>query len=113
MLYYTQCVKFIVMFAFIKHSGKQLKISKGDLITVDRLADDAGSEISITDVLMTLGDDQSVSINPKLKVLCEVVEHFKGDKILVVKHRPKKCYKRKKGHRQQYTKLKVKDIVPC
>lgn len=101
------------MFAFVKHSGKQLKISKGDLITVDRISDEAGSELYITDVLMSVDDSDNVSINPKLKVLCEVIEHYKGDKILVIKHRPKKCYKRKKGHRQPFTKLKVKDIVPC
>ncbi len=98
------------MFAFIKHSGKQFKVSEGDCIIVDKVDAEAGSQFEINDICLLVNDDNSIVVNPKTTIVAEVKEHFKGDKILVLKFRKKKCYRRKKGHRQPYTKLVIKKI---
>jgi len=98
------------MYAYIKHSGKQFKVEEGAVITVDLTDAEPGSNIEITDIPLLVKDDGSVEINPKGKIECEVQEHFKDKKITVLKFRAKKCYRRKKGHRQQYTKLIIKKI---
>ncbi len=98
------------MFAFIKHSGKQFKINEGSIITVDKLPQEKGAEISIEDICLVIGEDNSVSVSPKGKVICEIIAQTRSKKILIFKQRPKKGYRRKKGHRQDLTKLLVKKI---
>lgn len=99
------------MFAFVKHSGKQFKVHEGAVITVDKTDAQIGSEIEIKDIKLIVNDNNEISTTPSGSVVCEVVEHFKGDKVVILKFRKKKCYKRKKGHRQEYTKLRVKKIA--
>lgn len=98
------------MYAYIKHSGKQFRVEEGATITVDLVDAEPGASLSITDVPLLVKEDNSVDVNPKVTVECEVKEHFKAKKITVLKFRPKKCYRRKKGHKQQHTKLLVKKI---
>lgn len=98
------------MFAYIKHSGKQFKVAEGSTILVDKLTAETGSELNISDIALAVKDDASVLVNPKGNVTFTVVSHSRAKKIVVFKQRPKKGYRRKKGHRQDYTKLTVKKI---
>lgn len=101
------------MYAIIETGGKQLRVSEGRTFRVDRLAADTGSEISIDKVLMVGGSSFSVGAPyvSGARVTAEVVEHFRGEKIVVFKKRRRKDSRRKQGHRQDYTTIRVKSIV--
>lgn len=99
------------MYAIIETGGKQLKVEKGQKIFVEKL--DAEKEVTFDKVLM-VSDEKTLIGEPYVKgakVVCSVLEHGKGKKIIVFKYKPKKRYKKKKGHRQPFTKLLVEDIV--
>ena len=97
------------MYAIISTGGKQYKVAKGDVLDVEKLDAQPGDEVKL-DVLM-LNDGKTVLVDSaalaKKKVTCKVVEQFKGDKQLVFKFQKRKRYQRKKGHRQNLTKLEV------
>lgn len=101
------------MFAVIKTGGKQYKVAKDDVIEVEKLAGDAGKKIDLTEVLM-LGEGGKVEIGSPLlkgaKVSAEVLAQARGEKIIVFKKRRRKNYRRKKGHRQDLTKLRITAI---
>jgi large subunit ribosomal protein L21 len=98
------------MFAFIKHSGKQFKVAPGVVLTVDKIDLEPGKQLEISDVPLIVKDDESIVVNPKAKVICTVKEHFRAKKILIIKQRPKKGYRRKNGHRQNHTKIEIQSI---
>lgn len=101
------------MFAVIKTGGKQYKVAKDDVIEVEKLPGEAGASVDLTEVLM-LSDGGMVETGSPLlagaKVSAEVVEQTRGDKIIVFKKRRRKNYRRKKGHRQDLTVLKITGI---
>jgi large subunit ribosomal protein L21 len=101
------------MFAVIKTGGKQYKVAKDDVIEVEKLPGAAGASVELGDVLM-LSDGGKVEVgSPVLKgakVSAEVVEQTRGDKIIVFKKKRRKNYRRKKGHRQDLTVLKITAI---
>lgn len=98
------------MFAVIKTSGKQFKVSQGQELDIDFKDVEIGSTFEIRDVLMLGGED--TALNPaKAVVKCEVVEHFRGPKLVVFKNRPRSTFRKKTGHRQDYTRIKIKEIV--
>ncbi len=100
------------MFAIIQTGGKQYKVAEGDVVKVEKLELEVGSKIKL-DVLLTSDNGKIVAGNPVVKnVTCtaEVVEHGKGDKIVVYKYKAKKNYRRKQGHRQPYTAIKIVEI---
>ncbi len=104
------------MFAILETGGKQYKVQPGDVIDVERLDGDVGSQIELDRVLMMAGEGKDkVSVgSPTLagvKVLAEVVGQEKGRKIVVFKYKPKVRYRRKTGHRQSLTRLRITDIV--
>lgn len=96
------------MFAVIKTGGKQYKVEVGSLLKVEKLAVEVGNEVTIEEVLM-VGDKVGTPFVNGAKVVAEVKEHGKGKKVISFKYN-KKTYYRKKGHRQQYTLIEVKDI---
>ena len=102
------------MYAVIEKGGLQYKISAGDMIKVQKIAEDAGKEITLENVLLVSKDDQvSVGV-PYVKdaiVKAEVQGMEKGAKALIFKKKPRKGHKKLRGHRQNYTVLKIKDIV--
>ncbi len=102
------------MFAVVRTGGKQYKVAAGDLIQVERLDHEAGAEVRLDDVLMTGGGDAPVRIGtPRLDgvaVSAEVVEQTRGDKIVVFKKRRRQNYRRKAGHRQDLTVLRITAI---
>jgi large subunit ribosomal protein L21 len=101
------------MFAVIRTGGKQYRVSQDDQITVERLAAEAGDVLTLTDVLM-VGDESSVTIGrPVLEgasVSVEVVKQARGPKLIIFKKRRRQNSRRKNGHRQDLTVLKVTGI---
>jgi len=101
------------MYAIIETGGKQYKVKEGDLVKVDLLKSQQGDSIEVTDVLAVVDGDNTKFGVPKVdgaKVVCSVLKHDKAKKIIVFKYKPKKNYRKKQGHRQPYTLLKVEKI---
>ena len=101
------------MFAVIKTGGKQYKVAKDDVITVERLPGEAGGSVSFEEVLMLGGDDAKVGapLVDGASVSGEIVEQTRGEKIIVFKKQRRQNYRRKKGHRQELTVVKITDIL--
>jgi len=100
------------MFAVIRTGGKQYKVTSGDVVFVERLAGEAGSIITLDDVLM-LVDGDKLTLGDKLKgasVTAEILGQDRAAKIIVFKKKRRANYRRKKGHKQLITVLRVKDI---
>ncbi len=100
------------MYAVIKTGGKQYRVSEGDTLRVEKLTGAVGSTIELTDVLMIGGDKVSVG-KPTVKgakVVGEIVAQDRAKKIIVFKMKRRKNYRRKAGHRQPYTELKITGI---
>lgn len=100
-------------YAIIESGGKQYRAIEGATIEVDRLPVESGQQLPLENVLLVVNDDQVSVGRPLVKgarVNATVVDHFKGPKIVVFKYRPKKRYRVKSGHRQQYTRLVVDTI---
>jgi large subunit ribosomal protein L21 len=101
------------MYAVVKTGGKEYRISKGDIIRVEKLEGKAGDQVALKDVLMVSQEDQVRFGTPRLTnvvVMGEIIQKMKGRKILTYKMKKRKNYRRLKGHRQTYTYLKVNDI---
>ncbi len=101
------------MYAVIKTGGKQYKVSQGDLLKVERLDAEPGSEIEISEVLMVVdGDNVQVGtpVVESASVKARVIEHGKDKKIIVFKKKRRKGYKVKRGHRQHYTTLEIQEV---
>ena len=102
------------MYAVIKTGGKQYRVSEGDLLKVEKLDHEEGEEIVFDRVLAVSDDDGFQVGRPVLEnaeVKAEVVEHGKNKKVEVFKFKPKKRYKKKTGHRQPFTRVKIEQIA--
>jgi large subunit ribosomal protein L21 len=102
------------MYAVVKTGGKEYRISKGDVIRVERLEGKVGDQVALKDVLMISQESQVQFGTPQLinaVVMGEVIQQVKGRKVLTYKMKKRKNYRRFKGHRQNYTYLKVNDIA--
>jgi large subunit ribosomal protein L21 len=100
-------------YAIVESGGKQYKAVEGEMIDVDRMAVEAGDAVELERVLMVVDGDEYTIGTPEVdgvKVKATVDKHFKGPKIIVFKYHPKKRYRLKKGHRQQYTRLAIEKI---
>jgi len=101
------------MYAIIRSGGKQYRAEVGATIDVDRLPHDVGESLEISDVLLVADGDETRIGQPQVDgatVSATVVEQFRGKKIIVYKYRQRTNYRRKQGHRQYYTRLRIKDI---
>ena len=102
------------MYAVIKTGGKQYRVAPGESLQVESLTADVGSAITFDDVLM-VADGDSVRVGSPLvegaTVKAEVTAHGRGDKIRIVKHRRRKHYHKEQGHRQNFTAVKITEIV--
>ena len=94
------------MFAVVRTGGKQYRVARGDKIVVERLDGNAGDRVTLGDVLLA-GDGGSLKSTDGLTVAAEIVAQAKADKVTVFKKRRRHNYRRKKGHRQQHTILKI------
>lgn len=102
------------MYAIIRSGGKQYRAEVGETIDVDRLPQDVGESIEISDVLLIADGDDTHIGQPQVDgamVRATVVEQFRGKKIIVYKYRQRTNYRRKQGHRQYYTRLRIEDIA--
>jgi len=102
------------MYAIIEDRGKQYKISPGDAVKVEKISMEQGSEITLDKVLLVVKDDVSTWGSPYVggaKVIASVGDSGKSDKVTVFKQRPRKVYRKLRGHRQPFTSLKIKEIV--
>lgn len=101
------------MFAVIASGGKQHRVSKGEVLRLEKIDSEVGDTIEFEQVLMLAADDQVKIGAPYLegKVLAEVMSHGLAKKINVIKFHRRKGYRRKQGHRQGYTEVKIKDIL--
>lgn len=102
------------MFAVVRTGGKQYKVAENDVITVERLAAEAGATVTLDDVLM-LGAGADVTLGAPAvsgaSVSAEVLNQVRGDKILVFKKKRRKGYRRTRGHRQDLTVLRITAIA--
>ena len=94
------------MFAVIRTGGKQYRVHPGDKIVVEKLDGNAGDKVTLGDVLLA-GDGGNLKSTDGLTVAAEIVAQAKADKVTVFKKRRRHNYRRKKGHRQQHTILKI------
>ena len=102
------------MFAVVKTGGKQYRVTEGDVLKVEKLDAEVGKKVKFDEVLM-IGDDKGVKVGEPLvkgaNVTAEVLEQKKDKKITVFKKKRRHNYRRKKGHRQQITVLRVTKIA--
>ena len=97
------------MFAIVRTGGKQYRVAPGDKIVVEKLAGEAGDSIDLTDVLLA-GEGSDLKSTAGLIVAAEIIAQAKADKVTVFKKRRRHNYRRKAGHRQQHTILKIVSI---
>lgn len=101
-------------YAVVQTGGKQYRVATGDTIRVESIPGDIGDTVELTDVRMVSSDGDVTLGTPTVegaRVVTEISESGKGKKIVVFKYKSKVRYRRKKGHRQQYTDLTVTDIL--
>jgi large subunit ribosomal protein L21 len=94
------------MFAIVRTGGKQYRVAAGDKIVVEKLAGDAGDTITLGDILLA-GDGGELKSTDGLTVSAEIIAQAKADKVTVFKKKRRHNYRRKRGHRQQHTILKI------
>lgn len=101
-----------VVYAIVKAGGRQEKVSVGDVVVVDRLSGDAGESIELPALLLVDGEKVTTKAADlaKVKVTAEIVRDEKGPKITILKYKNKTGYRKRQGHRQQLTRLKVTGI---
>ena len=100
------------MFAVIRTGGKQYKVAKDDVITVEKLAGEPGTALTLADVLMIGEGEEARTKVTGASVTAEVVEQIKADKVIIFKKKRRHNYRRKRGHRQNLTVLRVTGIEP-
>ncbi len=102
------------MYAVIATGGKQYKVAPGDVVRVESLDAKKGDTIELKDVFM-IADGDKISVGkPALasaKVTAEVLGEGRGEKLLIFKHRRRKGFRKTNGHRQNFTSIKVKEII--
>lgn len=101
-----------VVYAIVKAGGRQEKVAVGDVVVVDRLAAKAGASVELPALLLVDGDKVTTDAAAlaKVTVTAEVVRDEKGPKIDILKYKNKTGYRKRQGHRQQLTRLKVTGI---
>jgi len=102
------------MYAVVKTGGKQYKVSEGDVINIEKLAGEIGDTVELDQVLL-IANAENVKIGnplvPDAKVIGSVVRQQKAKKITIFKSKRRKGYRKKQGHRQHETKLKINQII--
>ena len=101
------------MYAVVKTGGKQYRVSQGDRLKVESLKAEAGSEVSLDEVLM-VGSGESVTVGAptvaNASVSAKVLTHGRGEKVRIIKFRRRKHHRKQAGHRQNYTELEITGI---
>ncbi|TNU74015.1 50S ribosomal protein L21 [Miniimonas arenae] len=102
-----------VVYAIVKAGGRQEKVAVGDIVVVDRVSGDVGDKIELTPLLLVDGEKVTSAAKDlaKVKVSAEIVRDEKGPKITILKFKNKTGYRKRQGHRQKLTRLKVTAIA--
>ncbi len=101
------------MYAIIETGGKQYKVQEGDILRVEKLKEAAGETVEIDRVLTVVKDDKAIIGKPVVegaKAVLKILEHGKGDKVLIFKYKSKKKFRKLRGHRQPYTEVVVEKL---
>lgn len=100
------------MYAIVRSGGRQHKVAVGDVLEIDRISDEAGSSVQLQPVLLVDGEavTSDKSALESASVTAEVLAETKGPKIRILKFKNKTGYRKRQGHRQRYTKVKVTGI---
>ena len=102
------------MYAVVKTGGKQYRVSPGDSIEVEKLPNEVGEQVELDEVLLVAKGKGAKIGRPLVKgakVKATVTRQAKGRKVIIFKYRSSKRYRRRKGHRQHYTRLRIDEIV--
>jgi large subunit ribosomal protein L21 len=102
------------MFAVIKTGGKQYRVQQGDVLEIEKLDIEAGKKVTFDEVLLVENNGETLIGTPyvdRVQVKAVVLESFKDQKVIVFKKKRRKQYKRKTGHRQQLTRVKIEEIL--
>jgi large subunit ribosomal protein L21 len=101
------------MYAVIRTGGKQYRVAPEDVLEVERISGDAGDTVEFGDVLMVGGDNVEVGapLVSGASVAAELVEHFRGEKVIIFKKRRRQNYRRKQGHRQELSRVRITEIL--
>jgi large subunit ribosomal protein L21 len=102
------------MYAVIKTGGKQYRVAADEVLTIEKVAGDAGATVEFTEVLMVAGSAEPKFGKPAIsgaKVIAEVVEQGRARKVIAFKKRRRKNSRRKRGHRQEQTTVRIKEII--
>ena len=102
-----------VVYAIVKAGGRQEKVSVGDVVVVDKLAEEIGSSIELQPLMLVDGDAITVDAAKldKVSVKVEVVDSAKGPKISIIKYKNKSGYRKRQGHRQKMSVVKITAIA--
>jgi len=100
------------MYAIVKTGGRQYKVAEGDLVKVEKIEGELGSSVALTPVLLVDGATVTTKADElaKVKVSAEIIDSVKGPKIKILKYKNKTGYKKRQGHRQPLTVLKITGI---
>jgi large subunit ribosomal protein L21 len=98
------------MFAIVRTGGKQYRVAAGDKIAVEKLAGEAGETITLGDILLA-GKDGELTDPAAVTVSAEIIAQAKSEKVIVFKKRRRHNYRRKNGHRQQLTLLRILSVA--
>ena len=98
------------MYAVIRTGGKQYRVAPGDVVKIERVVGSEDQTVEFSDVLAVSGEAGSVAKPSSAKVTAEVLGEGRGDKILVFHFKRKKQYKKLRGHRQDYTEVRIRSI---
>lgn len=100
------------MYAIVRSGGRQHKVAVGDVLNIDKIEVEVGSSVNLTPLMLVDGEAVTVEADKlgKAAVTAEVLAEVKGPKIRIIKYRNKTGYKKRQGHRQRYTRVKVTGI---
>ena len=101
-----------MVYAIVRSGGTQQKVAVGDVVEIDKVAEGEGEKLSLPAVLFVDGDDVTTDAEAlaKVSVTAEVLGQTKGPKIIIQKYKNKTGYKKRQGHRQKYTQVKITGI---
>jgi large subunit ribosomal protein L21 len=101
------------MFAIVNIAGQQFKVSKDQELYVHQLKGEAGDKVEFSDVLLVQNDDQKINTGNEAKAIvkAEILDHVQGDKVIAFKMKRRKGFRKKKGFRQHFTKIRINEFA--
>lgn len=101
------------MFAIVNIAGQQFKVSKDQELYVHQLNGEVGDKVEFSDVLLIQNDDQKISTGDQAKAIvkAEILDHVQGDKVIAFKMKRRKGFRKKKGFRQHFTKIRINEFA--